>query len=263
MRFKHGICGLIVLIGFIVLGAAARAQDKPAITVFGAASLTNVLQELGDAFERAFSIPVHFSFAASSALARQIEGGAPADLFVSADADWMDYLQQHNLIDPTSRRDLVGNRLVLIAAASSPVKLRIAPHFALAAALGKGRLAVGDPDSVPAGRYAKQALLHLGVWNAVADHLIGAESVRAALAYVDRGEAPLGIVYQTDAFIDNDVRVVDVFPEDSHAAIVYPAALTRTARPEAERFLHYLRSSAGEVAFKAYGFVPLNTQSER
>jgi molybdate transport system substrate-binding protein len=239
---------------------AAHAQQTRPIMVFAAASLTNVLQDLGDGFERESSVPVRFSFAASSALARQIESGAPADVFVCADVDWMDYLQQHGLIESSTRQDLVANRLVLIAAASSPVRLRIAPHFALAAALGTGRLALADPDAVPAGRYAKQALQHLGVWNEVAGRLIGAENVRAALAYVDRGEAPLGIVYQTDAFIDNDVRIVDVFPNDSHAPIVYPIALIRAARPEAQRFVRYLRSTAGEVAFKAYGFVPLRSR---
>jgi molybdate transport system substrate-binding protein len=248
------VLAAVMLLG---TGPAARAADESGILVFGAASLTNVLQDLGDAYTRQSSTPVHFSFGASSALARQIESGAPADVFFAADVEWMNYLQQHGLIDPPTRHDLVGNRLVLIAAASNPIELHIAPHFALAAALGGGRLAVADPDSVPAGRYARQALEHLGVWDGVATRLIGAENVRAALAYVDRGEAPLGIVYQTDAFIDNDVRVVDVFPEDSHPPIVYPAALTRRARREAEQFLRYVRSPAGDVVFRAYGFVPL------
>jgi len=239
----------------LLLGAVpGRAQDPPAITVFGAASLTNVLQDLGDDFTRESSVPVHFSFASSSALARQIESGAPADLFVSADVDWMDYLAQRRLIQSATRHDLAGNRLVLIAAADNPVQLHLAAHAALGAALGKGRLAVADPDSVPAGRYAKQALEHLGLWDEVASRLAGAESVRAALALVARGEAPLGIVYQTDALIEHAVRIVDVFPPDSHASIVYPAALTRSARPGAERFLRFLESPAARVAFKAYGF---------
>ena len=253
---SYRACAALVL-GWLALVPVAPAQDQPAITVFAAASLTNVLQDLGDAFARESAVPVRFSFASSAALARQIETGAPADLFISADADWMDYLQQHQLIQPASRHDLVGNRLVLIAPATSTLELKIAPHFALASALGRGRLALGDPDAVPAGRYARQALNALGVWSAVEHRTIDAESVRAALAYVDRGEAALGIVYETDALIDKNVRVVDVFPDDTHAPILYPAALTRGARPEANRFLRFLRSPAASVIFKEYGFLSL------
>ena len=151
----------------------------------------------------------------SSALARQIENGARADVFFSADLEWMDYLQARNLIQPATRRDLLGNQLVLIAPLDGKIKLKIAPHFALAAALGRGRLATGDPDSVPAGRYAHEALAHLDVWEQVAPRLVRADSVRAALAFVDRGEAALGIVYATDAMIDKNVRVIDVFPADT------------------------------------------------
>lgn len=244
----------------ILAGAPARSADadKPPITVFAAASLTNALQDLGDGFTRETSIPVRFSFAASSTLAREIESGAPADVFFSADIEWMDYLQSRNLIQRASRHDLLGNRLVLIAPAASPVKLDIAPHFALAVALGTGRLATGDPDSVPVGRYAQAALISLGVWKDVADRLVRADSVRSALAFVDRREAPLGIVYETDALIDKDVRVVDVFPAGSHAPIVYPAALTAGARAEAARFIDYVRSPAGDLVFKSYGFQPLH-----
>jgi molybdate transport system substrate-binding protein len=236
---------------------AADTGSSP-VTVFAAASLTNVMQELGDGYTKQSSIPVRFSFAASSALARQIENGAPADIFFSADLEWMDYLQAHNLVQPDSRHNVVGNRLVLIAPADSQIKLKIGPHFALASALGKGRLATGDPDGVPVGRYARQALTALGVWNEVGERLVRADSVRSALAFVDRGEAVLGIVYETDALIDKNVHVVDVFPEDSHLPIVYPIALTRTARPEAAGFLAYVRGPAGNVAFKAYGFTPLH-----
>ena len=228
--------------------------DKPAIVVFAAASLTNVLQELGTGFTKQSFIPVKFSFAASSALARQIENGAPADVFFSADVDWMDYLEKHNLIQRETRHDVVGNRLVLIAPADSPIKLKIEPNFKLAAALGKGRLATGDPDSVPVGRYALAALTKLGAWNDVSDRIIRAENVRSAMIFVDRGEAPLGIVYQTDALIDKMIRVVDVFPDDSHAPIVYPIALTKDANAGAARFLAYVRGPAGDIAFKAYGF---------
>jgi molybdate transport system substrate-binding protein len=242
----------------IGLPAWSAATEKPAVVVFAAASLTNVLQELGDGFTRQTSIPVKFSFAASSALARQIENGAPADVFFSADLDWMDYLQTRNLIQRDTRHDVLGNRLVLIAPADGVIRLKIEPNFALAAALGKGRLATGDPDAVPVGRYAQGALTKLGVWKDVSDRLIRADSVRSAMAFVDRGEAPLGIVYETDAFIDKKVRMVDVFPEDSHLPIIYPIALTTGAKAEAARFVAYVRGPAGDLAFKAYGFKPLH-----
>jgi molybdate transport system substrate-binding protein len=239
------------------LPSPAADTDKTPITVFAAASLTNVLQELGDGYTKETSIPVRFSFAASSVLARQIENGSPADIFFSADLEWMDYLQSRNLIRRDSRHNVLGNRLVLIAPADSGIKLKIQPHFALAAALGKGRLATGDPDSVPVGRYAREALTTLGIWSDVADRIVRADSVRSALAFVDRGEVPLGIVYETDALIDKHVRVVDVFPANSHLAIVYPIALTSAGKTDAAKFIAYLRGPAGDVAFKAYGFTPL------
>jgi molybdate transport system substrate-binding protein len=256
MKKVSGI-GLMLWLSLLSLPSFAADSDKPPITVFAAASLTNVLQELGDGFTKETSIPVRFSFAASSALARQIENGSPADIFFSADLEWMDYLQTRNLIQRDTRRDVLGNRLVLIAPADSKIKLTIEPHFPLAAALGKGRLATGDPDSVPVGRYAREALTTLEVWNDVADRMVRADSVRSALAFVDRGEAPLGIVYETDALIDKNVRVVDVFPANSHLPIVYPIALTSMAKPDAARFAAYIRGPAGNVAFKAYGFTPL------
>jgi len=267
-----GCTRLLVATACLIFGAAAHAtpeaaqtpaaatpsSDKTAIIVFGAASLTNALQDLGDGFTRETAIPVKFSFAASSALARQIESGAPADVFFSADVDWMDYLQAHNLIQKGTRHDVLGNRLVLIASAASLLQLNIAPHFRLAEALGKGRLATGDPDSVPVGRYAEAALKNLGVWDAVADRLVRADNVRSALTFVDRGEAPLGIVYETDALVDKNVRVVDAFPDDSHAPIVYPVALTSAAKPSAIRFIDYVRGPAGDLVFKSYGFSPLH-----
>ena len=247
---------LMWLVLFSLTSAAADA-GKPPVTVFAAASLSNVLQELGHGFTRETSIPVRFSFAASSALARQIENGAPADVFFSADLEWMDYLEMRRLIRSDTRRRALGNRLVLIAPAGSKVKLKIEPGFPLAAVLGKGRLATGDPDAVPVGRYARQALTALGVWNAVADRIVRADSVRSALAFVDRDEAPLGIVYETDALIDKRVRVVDVFPDDTHMPIVYPIALTSGATADAARFVAYIRGPAGDAGFKAYGFTPL------
>jgi len=249
--------GLILWLTWFGSISVAADTDQLPITVFAAASLTNVLQQLGDGFTKQTSIPVRFSFAASSALARQIENGAPADVFLSADLEWMDYLQTRNLIQRDTRRDVLGNRLVLIAPADSKIEVKIAPRFPLAKVLGTGRLATGDPDSVPVGRYAREALTTLEVWNDVADRMVRADSVRSALAFVDRGEALLGIVYETDALIDKHVRVVDVFPANSHLPIIYPVALTSAAKPNAARFVAYIRGPAGEVAFKAYGFRPL------
>jgi molybdate transport system substrate-binding protein len=261
MRFtmkKFSSVGFILWLALFGVTSFAADADKPSITVFAAASLTNALQELGDGFTKQTSIPVRFSFAASSTLARQIENGAPADVFLSADLEWMDYLQMRNLIQADTRHDVLGNRLVLIAPADSKTKLKIEPRFPLAAALGSGRLATGDPDSVPVGRYAREALTNLEVWKDVGDRLVRADSVRSALAFVDRAEAPLGIVYETDALIDKRVRVVDVFPAGSHKPIVYPIALTSGAKPDAARFVAYIRGPAGVVAFKAYGFTPLH-----
>jgi molybdate transport system substrate-binding protein len=251
------IWSAIIALSFAPCGLPAE-PEKTTLTVFGAASVTNVLQDLGDAFTRQTSIAVKFSFAASSTLARQIENGAPADIFMSADSDWMDYLQTRHLIQDSTRTDVAGNRLVLIAPLGSPVKLKIEPNFALATALGKGRLATGDPASVPAGRYAQAALTKLGVWNQIEDRIVRADSVRAALTFVDHGEAPLGIVYETDALIDKNVRVVDVFPADTHAPIVYPVALTQIAQPEAAQFLAFIASPAAAQTFKSYGFIPLH-----
>ena len=254
---KFAGVGLILWLTWFGSASVAADADQLPITVFAAASLTNVLQDLGDGFTKETSIPVRFSFAASSALARQIENGAPADVFLSADLEWMDYLQARNLIQRDTRHDVLGNRLVLIAPADSKIDVKIAPHFPLAKALGAGHLATGDPDSVPVGRYAREALTTLKVWNDVADRMVRADSVRSALAFVDRGEALLGIVYETDALIDKRVRVVDVFPGNSHLPIVYPIALTRAAKPNAARFVAYIRGPVGDAAFKAYGFTPL------
>lgn len=250
----------ILTLGAILAAPQVLAANggKTPITVFGAASLTDVLQDLGDGFTKDTSIPVRFSFASSATLARQIESGAPADLFFSADIEWMDYLQARALIRPATRVDMVGNQLILVAPVDSKVTLKIEPHFPLAATLGKGRLATGDPDSVPVGRYAKESLIALGVWDSVSTRLVRADSVRAALAFVDRGETPLGIVYSTDALADKKVRFVDAFPAASHEPIVYPAALTNVANADAAKFLAYLHGPAGDLAFKRYGFIPLH-----
>jgi molybdate transport system substrate-binding protein len=256
LRAWATLCTLCL--GLFSLSGVAAETGKSAITVFAAASLTNVLQELGDRFTAETSLPVKFSFAASSALAKQIENGAPADVFFSADVDWMDYLQTRKLIQIPTRHDVVGNRLVLVGPADSTMQLKIAPKFPLLAALGNGRLATGDPDSVPVGRYAREALTKLGVWDGVEPRLVRADSVRAALAFVDRGEVPLGIVYATDARIDDQVRVIDVFAPSTHSPIVYPIALTAVARPDALKFLDAVRGAAGDAVFRKYGFLPLH-----
>jgi molybdate transport system substrate-binding protein len=224
------------------------------LVVFAAASLTEALDEVDRAFTAHTQLPVRASYASSSVIAKQVEAGAPADAFVAADQQWMDYLDRHGLLKPGSRRDVVANALVLIAPADSRVQLKIAPHFALAAALGEGRLATGDPDSVPAGDYARTALTRLGVWQSVAPRLARAENVRAALAYVARGEAPLGIVYRTDALAEKRVRIVDTFPADTHPPITYPAAATAGARPQTGQYLEFLASAEAREIFTRYGF---------
>ncbi len=253
----------IALLGLCWLPLSVAAGSSPGtpatrgLTVFAAASLTDVLQELGNQYTHESGQKVEFSFAATSMLARQVESGARADVFFSADQEWMDYLDQRGLIQRSSRHNLVGNRLVLVGGADSAIQLKIAPHFPLLAALHGERLAVADPDGVPAGRYARSALISLGVWNDVAERLVRAENVRGALVFVARGEVPLGIVYETDALIDHHVRVVGLFPEDSHPPITYPIALTSTASASARAFVDYLDGPAGQAAFRKYGFAVL------
>ena len=253
-RILFGL-GLLCLTITASLSAAAAQQTQ--ILVFAAASVTEAVQEVSTSYEKSAQVTVKSSFDSSSVLAREIEAGAQADVFFSADTAWMDYLQSRNLIKPGSRKNLLGNSLVLIAPAQSQIQLKIAPHFPLAAALGNGRLATGDPDSVPAGRYARSALTTLGVWDEIAPRLARAENVRVALLYVARDEAPLGIVYATDALADKGVRVVDTFPEDSHEPIVYPIALTRSARSQAAGFVAYLSGPQGRNIFVKHGFTVL------
>lgn len=251
------LAGLLPLCALLAVPFSPRADEPVAreITVFAAASLTDVLQEIGASFQADTGIGVRFSFAASSALARQIEAGAPAQVFVSADLEWMDYLADRDLIDAASRVNVAGNDLVLIAPADSAVTLDIAPGFPLAEALGGGRLAVGEPATVPAGRYAKAALTSLGVWTAVEDRLAPAENVRAALALVSRAEAPFGIVYRTDAAVDPKVKVVGAFPAGSHPPIVYPAAALGSSE-EGARFVAWLTGDSAQAAFRNRGFSP-------
>ena len=252
---------LRVVLCALCFGLSATQAAEPALTVFAAASLTDVLQQAGVAYTASSGQAVRFSFAASSALARQIESGAPADVFVSADQDWMDYLQTRQLIQAATRADVVTNTLVLVAAADSKLSLTIAPGFALAAALGpKGRLSIGDPASVPAGKYAQAALTQLRVWPGVAGRIVAADNVRTALNFVARGEAPLGVVYGTDALAEPKVRVVAVFPAGSHAPIRYPAALTRNASTNAAGFLRFLQSDRARAIFAKAGFAKPQTE---
>jgi molybdate transport system substrate-binding protein len=263
---RHALVGwaltILAVVGTAGLAGAAgagstAAEHAPAqLLVFAAASLSEALDEVGRAFTARTGVRVNASYAASSVLAKQIEAGAPADAFFSADLTWVDYLDERGLLKRGSRRDVLGNALVLIAPADSPLRLTITPGFDLTTALGEGRLATADPDSVPAGKYARAALTKLGVWQSVSARLVRGENVRAALAYVARGEAPLGIVYQTDAQAERRVRVVGVFPEDSHPPITYPLALTIRARSEAARFADFLASDTARQIFTRYGFTP-------
>ena len=242
----------------------ARAADAPGtVLVFAAASLADVLRDLDAAFTARTGIHVTSSLAASSMLAKQIEAGAPADVYFSADAQWMDYLEQRRLLQSGSRHDVVGNSLVLVAPAASPLRVRIVPGFDLAKLLGGGRLVVADPDSVPAGIYGREALRKLGVWNSVAPRLVRAENVRAALEYVARGDAPLGIVYRTDALAEKRVRIAGVFPAGSHPPIVYPVALTRHARGAAARYLAFITGPDAQAIFRKWGFEPLEPEPGR
>lgn len=244
---------LAVLLG-PVLGSGARAEDK-GLLVFAAASLKNALDAVAADFSGAPDAPVRISYAASPTLAKQIEAGAPADIFISADLAWMDYLAERGLIRADSRRNLLGNTLVLIAPAEAPVDLAIAPGFPLAAALGDGRLAMANTQAVPAGKYGKAALEALGVWADISGRLAQADNVRAALALVSRGEVPLGIVYATDAAADPGVVVVGAFPPETHPPIVYPIALTAaSSRPAAARFLSFLGGDGGRSHFEKEGF---------
>jgi molybdate transport system substrate-binding protein len=255
MYFRRLLLGIAATM-FCATALAGEPGQRP-VTVFAAASLTNVLQRVGDEFTRSTGLPVRLVFAASSVLARQIEAGAGADVFISADQEWMDYLEQRDGVRKSSRRNVLGNRLALIAPASSTQQLEIVPGFPLAQALGDGRLAAGDPDSVPAGRYAKGALTSLGVWHEVADRLVRADDVRQALTFVARGEVPFGIVYATDARIEPRVRTVGIFPAETHRPITYPIALTHRAGADASRFVEFLRGAAGRAVFEQAGFVVL------
>jgi len=246
---------LAVLIGFALTSAISAAEP---VRVFAAASLKNALDEAASAWKAKSGKEVSASYAASSALAKQIEQAAPADIFMSADLDWMDYLDKKGLIKADTRKNLLGNQLVLVAAAGSGVKIELAPGADLAGALGDGKLAMGEVKSVPAGKYGKAALDKLGLWTSVEKNVAMTENVRAALALVARGEAKLGIVYATDAKAEPKVEVAGIFPEDSHPPIIYPVALTAAGNnPDAAEFVSFLSSPEAAAIFKAQGFTIL------
>jgi molybdate transport system substrate-binding protein len=241
------------LILFLSLTPPVLAQET--LTVFAAASMKNAVDDINAAFTRQTGVKVIASYAASSALAKQIENGAPADVFASADLEWMDYLAQKKLIKDDARVNLLGNRLVLIAPKDSKLgNVPIDKGFDLAKLAGDQRIAVADVRAVPAGKYAKAALESLGSWSAVENKLAMGENVRAALALVSRGETAAGIVYETDAKIDLGVKIVGAFPEGSHPPITYPVAITAAAKLEAGRYVAYLRSHQAKAIFEKYGF---------
>lgn len=250
-----------VLILGTVLGGSAGADQKT-ITVFAAASTTNAVTDIAALYETDHPVKIRLSFASSSTLAKQIENRAPADIFLSANPKWMDYLAEKGMIVTETRRDLLCNSLVLIVPGDSPIdRLQMDAGLDLAGILGEGRLSMGDPDHVPAGMYGKNAMQQLGLWDAIADRVARAKDVRAALVLVERGECPLGQVYATDAAISDKVRVAWVFPEDSHPPIVYPAALVKQGPgdqanpgPEALSFLDFLQSDPAVRVFETYGF---------
>jgi molybdate transport system substrate-binding protein len=236
---------------------SASAQQQP-VTAFAAASLQDALTVIAKTFNDQTGLAVRFSFASSAVLARQIDQGAPADIFASADVEWMDWAQGRNLIKPQTRVDLLGNRLVVIAPADSKVSSIALERNALLSTIGQSRLATGEVTSVPAGIYAKAALQKLGLWNDIQPRLAEADNVRAALAFVARGEAALGIVYATDAKAEPRVKVVATFPEDTHTPIVYPFALTTVAKgEEPARFLSFLQTDAARTVFTSQGFILL------
>ena len=265
ITIEKGIFNYMFLMNFYILWATilcllaapgAFAQPSAGATIYAAASLKESLDALTRQFEKQSGGKVLVSYAASSALARQIERGAPADIFIAADLEWMDYIERRKLVRAGTRANLLSNRLVLIAPGDSKTALTIAPGFALAAALGDGRLAIADPASVPAGKYGKAALESLGVWSAVSSKLAPGENVRAALALVARSEAPLGIVYSSDAVAERRVRVIGEFPAHLHPPIVYPAAMLSDSRSaSAEALLRFLRSAEALAVWRKFGFV--------
>jgi molybdate transport system substrate-binding protein len=237
------------------LSAPPASADEKGLTVFAAASMKNALDDIDAAYTAKSGVKVTASYAASSVLAKQIDQGAPADIFLSANTDWMDYATKQKTINAETRTNLLGNSIVLIAPKDSSIdKVSIAPGFDLAKLAGQGRIATGDVSSVPVGKYARAALEKLGAWETAAPKFAMAESVRAALTLVARGEAVLGIVYATDAKVEPAVKIVGTFPADSHPPIIYPVAATASAGSGATGYLAFLHTSAAKAIFEKYGF---------
>lgn len=258
-RPSSGLAALVLFaLAALIQPSSTGAQEARSVVVFAAASLKTALDDVAASWKGETGRTAAISYAASSALARQIEQGAPADIFISADLAWMDYLAENGLIKSETRAELLGNAIVLVAPKDSAAETTIAPGFDLQGLIGDGRLAMADTAAVPAGRYGKAALETLGVWDDVKDSVAEAENVRAALLLVSRGEAPLGIVYRTDAAADASIRIVGTFPEDSHPPVVYPAAVTASAtHPDATAFLDYLKTNAARALFERHGFTSL------
>jgi molybdate transport system substrate-binding protein len=261
MQRRQWLKGLVLALGVAFTGAtfapdAAMAEDK--VTVFAAASLKNALDAINAEWQKESGKETTVSYAASSALAKQVEQGAPADVFISADLAWMDYLAEKKLIKDDTRANLLGNRIVLVSGKADAQPVEIKQGFDLTTLIGDGRLAMGAVDSVPAGKYGKAALEKLGVWSSVEQKVAGAESVRAALLLVSRGEAPYGIVYQTDAAADPGVKVVGTFPEDSHPPIIYPIAITTDSKnADAAAYVDFIKSDKAAPLFEKQGFTIL------
>jgi molybdate transport system substrate-binding protein len=256
-RVLRAAVGLTLAWGLAQTPAQAQGGD---IVVFAAASLKNALDAINMQWQKETGKKATISYASSPALAKQIEQAAPAQIFIPADLDWMDYLTQKNLIKPETRSNLLGNRIVLIAPKDKAQTIEIKPGFDLASVLGEGRLSMANVQAVPAGKYGKAALEKLGVWASVSSKLAQAENVRAALLLVSRDEAPVGVVYQTDAASDSKVKIIGTFPEDTHPPIIYPIALTANAtHPDATVFLAYIRSDKTKPLFEAQGFTVLGS----
>jgi molybdate transport system substrate-binding protein len=260
--FRAAAAALAFFLVAPLVSSPARAQSEP-VVVFAAASMKNALDEAASAWTAKSKIEVKSSYASSSALAKQIEAGAPADIFISADLDWMDYVDNKKLVKEGTRSNLLGNSIVLVANKQEWTKgdVKITDGFPLAQLLGNDRLAMADTATVPAGKYGKAALEKLGVWDSVSGKLAQAENVRAALALVGRGEAPLGIVYKTDAAADTNVKIIGTFPGGSHKPIVYPAAqLSDSKNPKAAELLRFLGSPEAKAIFEKHGFSVLSAR---
>ena len=259
MKRKHGgilVVSLLTLVSIlIVFETNCPAADSPKVTIFAAASTTNAVNDIVAAFKKQTGVDVTPSYASSSTLAKQIDQGAPASVYISADEDWMNFLAKKNLVDPSSRRDLLGNRLVIIAPASSKLTKIEDVKSEIVGALGTGKITTGDPDHVPVGKYAKASMQKLGIWNDLEPKMARASDVRGALALVERGEAALGVVYSTDAAIGKNIKIVGVFPLDSYPKIVYPVAMIKSNdSPDAKKFFEFLIGPEAKAIFEKYGF---------